>query len=40
MFKNINPTYLIEIEQQIWKKKQNNAKIISITTKFNTFINS
>jgi hypothetical protein len=37
MFKKINPTYLIEIEQQIWKQitkiKQNNAKIISITTK-------
>jgi len=37
MFKKINPIYLIEIKQQIWKKitkiKQNNAKIISITTK-------
>jgi hypothetical protein len=36
----INPTYLIEIEQQNWKQitkiHQNNENIISITTKFNT----
>ena len=29
----INPTYLIEIEQQIMKIQQNNTKLISITTK-------
>jgi hypothetical protein len=33
----INPTYLIEIEQQIWKQimkiQQNNTKLTSITTK-------
>ena len=37
MFKKINPTYLIEIEQQIWKKitkiQQNNPKVILIKTK-------
>jgi len=34
----MNSAHLIEIEQQIWEKitkiQQNNAKIISITSKF------